>query len=226
MLGALDEVLDGVVDHRDAVVESKRLGQRRDRGVIGGARRGEGVLAHAGREHLRRRGLEDLRCGPGVQHEALERVQVGQREEHVPVAEHKAAELERRLPGGAPRGEREGDAVASIVGDHRARSRARDLAEVVLDQQSVATERVALALRLVGEAVTPESPAADPVVSAERLGDVVPVDAARREAVQQEQRGSVRIAELGMEDLELAGRRPALPTRRSSPRPAIPWRAR
>ena len=64
-------------------------------------------------------------------------------------------------------------------------------------------QRVAPFLWLVGEPEAGEVQHADPAVTAEGTHDVVPVNAAGREAMHQEHQRGLRIAELGVEDPQL-----------------------
>ena len=79
------------------------------------------------------------------------------------------------------------------------------LVQVVVEEFGVAGERVVLVGRLVREAEPREVHHAHPVLCAERVDHVVPVDAAGGEAVHQEQDGRIGVAELGMEDAEPLG---------------------
>ena len=166
--------------------------------------RRERVLAHAGGEQLGGGRVDDLRGAVGVEHDPLKLVQVRQRQEHVSVGEHEIGQVEGRLARGAACEERQRDAVPAVVGDDRAAGDPEHLADVVPDQLRVAREGVALTLRLVGEPEAREVEDADASVPAERLDDVVPVDAARRKAVQEKQRRRFRVAELGVKDPQLA----------------------
>ena len=83
-------------------------------------------------------------------------------------------------------------ARATVVGEHDHGLEAQHLGDVVLQHLDVAHEAVAPAERLVGEAEAGEVHRADAVAVAESLGDLEPVDAARREAVDQHERRARR----------------------------------
>src|SRR5690349_14257978 len=106
----------------------------------------------------------------------------------------------------------EGDAVAPIVGHGDDRLDAYDLREVVVEQSGVAQQAVAPGAGLAGKAVAGEVEHAHPVARAQPLGDLEPIDAARREAVYEHHGPGAWVAELDVKDLHgwrvLAGRGP------------------
>ena len=76
-----------------------------------------------------------------------------------------------------------------------------DLGQVEAEQLSVSHQRVAPAGRLVGEPVAGEVDRADPKALGESVDGLVPVDAAGRKAVHEQQHRRVRVACLHVEDL-------------------------
>jgi hypothetical protein len=91
------------------------------------------------------------------------------------------------------------------VRDHDHRLESQHVGRVVLENFGVALEAVAPAERLVGEPEAREVHRAHAVAVAQLLGNFEPVDAARRKAVDQHERGRVRVTELDVEDLHLGG---------------------
>ena len=78
--------------------------------------------------------------------------------------------------------------------------------QVVVQQLGVAPQAVTPPARLVGEPEAGEVEHAHAVARAQLLGDLEPVDAARREAVHERQDRRVRVAELHVEDVSRAPR--------------------
>ena len=195
------------------------------------ARGGVNVLcAHSHGQHLGGRVLCDLRRRRRVENEPLEGVEVRERQEHVPVREHQA--------GGAkfasPAAQRAAKASATLSPRSCATmapaSAPSDLGQVVADELRVSLERVALALRLVGEPESREVEDADAMRTAETAGDVGPVDACRGEPMERAAGWGPRDRRARHGRCEASSARraaaPAAPTRRSLRRRATPWRAR
>src|SRR5262249_24694552 len=93
------------------------------------------------------------------------------------------------------------NAVSPVVRDDRTTTRTEDLVQVVVEQQTVVSHGVALALRFVRETESGEVQNAHPALLREQRNDVVPVDAARRQAVHEQHEGRVWAAELSVKDL-------------------------
>ena len=102
----------------------------------------------------------------------------------------------------APGGVQQRHAVAAIVRDDHAGGGAEHRRQVVLDQLRVPAEAVAPARRLGGEPVAGKVQRADAEPRAERAGHRVPVDAAGRPAMHEQQHRRGRIAELDVEDVD------------------------
>ena len=110
---------------------------------------------------------------------------------------------ELRLARVASSREVQRNAVTPVMSYHRTFRDTDDLPEVVVEQHAVASDGVLFALRLVGEAEAGEVHDAHSTLAAEQRSDVIPVDAARRKAVDEQHNGRVRVTDLGMKDLQL-----------------------
>ena len=200
VLRPLDEVLDRLVQDREAGARCEDRGQGPDLGIVGTAWGRERRLPHAHCELLGCRVREQVRAGGRVEHQALGLGEVRQRQEDVAVREEQVLEGHARLAAGRVDHRH---ARTAVVREHDRGLEAQDLGHVVLEHLGVAHEAVPPPERLVGEAEAGEVHRADPVAVTEPFRDLEPVDAARREAVHQHEWWRIGVAGLDVEDLHL-----------------------